>query len=131
MAFAMVWYQIFQDGPEYEARKRKGTFTPPNLTIKDLYDAVPRYLFERSTMKSLFYISRHLAITYAFYYLATQIEKMVHLIAGGDSLCHMLSRPLLRTILWFLYWGWQGIAFAGIWCLGMSYFSGLSFFVMF
>jgi len=27
-------------------------------------------------------------------------------------------RRLVRATLWILYFGWQGIAFAGIWCLG-------------
>ncbi|KAF8888935.1 fatty acid desaturase-domain-containing protein [Gymnopilus junonius] len=74
----MPWFQIFQDGPEYEARKRRGKFTPPVVSLKQLRDAVPHHLFERSTTKSLAHMFRHFVI-----------------------------------ILWLLYWGWQGIAFAG------------------
>ncbi|KAF8880792.1 fatty acid desaturase-domain-containing protein [Infundibulicybe gibba] len=113
----MIWFQLFQDGPEYEARKKKGIFTPPNLTMKDLHNAVPRHLFERSTAKSLFYICRHLAFTFTFYYLATQINYIVGLVAG-DSLRATATRHFLSVSLWVAYWGWQGIAFAGIWCLG-------------
>ncbi|KAF8057018.1 fatty acid desaturase-domain-containing protein [Lyophyllum atratum] len=114
----MIWYQIFQDGPEYEARRRKGTFKPPNLSLKDLRDAVPPHLFEKSTFKSLFYLFRHLAFTYAFYYIATQIDVIAHTISGGDTPGYSLTRSLVRGTLWTLYWGWQGVTFAGIWCLG-------------
>lgn len=114
----MIWYQIFQDGPEYEARKGRGTFTPPNLSIKDIHNAVPRHLFEKSTPKSLLYLSRHLAITYGFYYLATQIDNITHLAVMGDGMRYAFARRLLHMTLWILYWGWQGMAFAGIWCLG-------------
>ncbi|RDB28347.1 Delta(12) fatty acid desaturase [Hypsizygus marmoreus] len=114
----MIWYQIFQDGPEYEARKRKGTFTPPNLSIKDIRDAVPPHLFKRSTSKSLFYVIRHLSFTYAFYYLATQIDTIANLIAGGEAPRYIFARRLISATLWISYWGWQGVTFAGIWCLG-------------
>ncbi|KAG7095517.1 hypothetical protein E1B28_006255 [Marasmius oreades] len=29
-----------------------------------------------------------------------------------------MASTILKPLLWFLYWGWQGFAFAGIWCLG-------------
>lgn len=114
----MSWYQIFHDGPEYEVRKKKGKFTPPNFTIKDLYDAVPRQLFEKSTSRSLYYIFRHLGITYMLYYLAARIDIFADLIAGGDGLKAFWARKAIHVVLWILYWGWQGAAFAGIWCLG-------------
>ncbi|TFK71132.1 hypothetical protein BDN72DRAFT_838056 [Pluteus cervinus] len=111
----MPWYQIFQDGPEYEARKRKGNFVPPNITIKDLHEAVPPRLFERSTTTSLIYIARHLAFTYAFYVLATHLDTLYPLLGLAKD---DLAWRLLRPALWLQYWGWQGITFAGIWCLG-------------
>lgn len=112
----MIWYQVFQDGPEYEARKKKGTFSPPNLSIKDVRDAVPPHLFERSTLKSLFYIFRHLSFTCIFYYIATQIDVLSDWVAFRG---YPFAYHLVRTTLWILYWGWQGVTFAGIWCLGM------------
>lgn len=117
----MAWYQILQDGPEYEARKKKSTFAPPDLSLKDVHDAVPRHLFNRSTTKSLFYIFRHLAVTFIFHLLATQIDTMVDIwiLAIGVP----VLRPVFRATLWVLFWGWQGMAFAGIWCLGMSAFT--------
>ena len=109
----MLWFQIFQDGPEYEARKKRGTFTPPNLSLKQLHDAIPRHLHQKSTFKSLGYILRHVAFTCGFYYLATLINIPVPGCRGGNAFVMLLKS------LWILYWGWQGIIFAGIWCLGV------------
>ncbi|KAF8148409.1 fatty acid desaturase-domain-containing protein [Crassisporium funariophilum] len=115
----MLWFQIFQDGPEYEARKKRGTFTPPNLSLKLLHDAVPRHLLEKSTLRSLGFILRHLTFTYAFYYLATFINSLT-LIGDRERMpaLKLLFHFVLRPILWISYWGWQGFTFAGIWCLG-------------
>lgn len=113
----MPWFQIFQDGPEYEARRKRGTFTPPNLSLKEVRDAVPRHLHERSTLKSLGYVLRHLAFTCGFYYLATLINISTASSRYGDNITFLL-RYFVRPSLWILYWGWQGITFAGIWCLG-------------
>lgn len=117
----MHWYQIFYDGPEYEERKRRGEIEPPNISLKDVHDAVPRHLLERSTITSFCYIARHLAITSIFFYLGTRIDVYVDCIVNSTAtfpLVSALLTSLVRPILWLLYWGWQGFAFAGIWCLG-------------
>lgn len=114
----MLWFQIFQDGPEYEARKKRGTFTPPDLSLKQLHDAIPRHLHQKSTFKSLAYVLRHVAFTCGFYYLATLINIPNPSRCGGNAIA-MLFKYFIRPSLWILYWGWQGITFAGIWCLGM------------
>lgn len=122
----MIWYQIFQDGPEYEFRKKKRTFTPPNFSIKEIREAVPGHLFEKSTSKSLFYVFRHLALTCAFYCVATQIKALSYIVvpdgATRATFSYIFARHILRGVLWILYWGWQGVTFAGIWCLGRFYF---------
>ncbi|KDR74658.1 hypothetical protein GALMADRAFT_98973 [Galerina marginata CBS 339.88] len=114
----MPWFQTFQDGPEYEIRKRRRTFSPPNLSIKRLHNAVPHRLFERSTIRSLGYIFRHLAITFLFYYLATFIDVFTSTRTPHCSSFEWILHCLTRPVLWLLYWGWQGITFAGLWCLG-------------
>ncbi|KNZ80728.1 Delta(12) fatty acid desaturase [Termitomyces sp. J132] len=111
----MIWFQVFQDGPEYEARKHKGTFTPPNISMKDIRAAVRPELFERSTVKSLYYIARHLFFTFGFYCIATHISNIARFTTNVP-----VMQQLVRGVLWILYWGWQGVAFAGIWCLGKS-----------
>ncbi|KAF7439851.1 hypothetical protein PC9H_000188 [Pleurotus ostreatus] len=118
----MLWYQIFQDGPEYEARKRKSSFEPPNIALKDVRDAVPPELFERNTLISLFYVIRHVMIVLLFYHLATKIDAVAAFAAaslhGYGGLVTSFTSVWLRTVLWLLYAAWQGIALAGLWCLG-------------
>ncbi|EPQ51969.1 hypothetical protein GLOTRDRAFT_108012 [Gloeophyllum trabeum ATCC 11539] len=113
----MQWYQIFQDGPEYEARRQKSTFILSNLALKDVHAAVPKHLFQRDTLKSLYYILQHLAFTYAFYMLGTRIDGFVWSLGKTYAIGPAVG-VLLRSVLWVIYWFWQSIAFAGIWCLG-------------
>ncbi|KAF5364930.1 hypothetical protein D9758_008181 [Tetrapyrgos nigripes] len=86
----------------------------------DLRAAVPKHLFKRSTTKSLFYILQHLVIT-----MGTKINDFVEFVMerivsflGSGELAEVFVGKVVSTVMWLLYWGWQGMAFAGIWCLG-------------
>ncbi|KAJ8454294.1 hypothetical protein ONZ45_g19361 [Pleurotus djamor] len=115
----MLWYQIFQDGPEYEARKRKSAFEPPNIALKDVHNAIPQELFEKSTLAGLYYVTRHLLIMLVFYLLATKIDAILLMVSPDrTTYSGALINIWLRTMLWLFYAGWQGLAFAGLWCLG-------------
>ncbi|PPQ70653.1 hypothetical protein CVT26_010075 [Gymnopilus dilepis] len=114
----MPWFQNFQDGPEYEARKRRGKFTPPVVSLKQLRHAIPPHLFRKSTARSLAYLLRHFAIMCIFYRLATRIDAFTaSMVFSPASPASQLLYSLVRPSLWTLYWGWQGITFAGLWCL--------------
>jgi hypothetical protein len=115
----MVWYQLFQDGPEYEARRKRASFKPPTLALKDIHEAVPKHLYKKSTLNGVYYVARHLALIYAFYEFATRIEAFVYL-TGHSYGFGPVCQAFMRTTLWLAYWVWQGMAFAGLWCLGMS-----------
>lgn len=127
----------FQSSPEYDQRARK-PFTPPNIPLAALHCAIPKRLHRRSTKRSLYYIARHLIFTWAFYILACHIDswssKLSVRLAGPSSSdeagegagernldVEEVGRTLLRMTMsgvgWCVYWWWQGIAFAGIWCL--------------
>lgn len=113
----MVWFQIFQDGPEFETRRRKRTFTPPNLSLKDLHNAIPRHLFERSTLKSSFYVVTHILLTALLHVSAKRIPTTLEQLAATSN--HpVIVQCLLKPAIWMFFWGWQGMFFAGIWCLG-------------
>ena len=109
--YTMPWFQIFQDGPEYEARKRRRTFIPPHLSLKELRQAVPQRLYERSTLKSLGYIFRHILVACFFFYVVN--------LFSGLTTAFLPWTNFLRPFLWVMYWGWQGMVFSGFWCLGM------------
>ncbi|KAH9927543.1 fatty acid desaturase-domain-containing protein [Amylocystis lapponica] len=107
----------FCDAPEYEARKKQTQFTPPDFAIKDVHAAVPRHLFEKSTLKSLFYVGRHLGLTAAFYVFATHIDRIAWELCARFGYGHRI-RGVLEFFMWALYWFWQSVSFSGIWTLG-------------
>jgi hypothetical protein len=113
----MLWFQTFRDGPEYEARIHKGVFTPPQLSLKAVRDAVPKHLFDRSTSKSLYYVFRQLAMAWALYGLATRIDHLAPVMAV-HGFTYVLQ-GLVEWTLWASYWVWQSLVFAGMWCLGV------------
>ncbi|KAI0726950.1 fatty acid desaturase-domain-containing protein [Fomitopsis betulina] len=111
---------VLADAPEYTDRTRTPfALPPPSLTIKAVHAAVPKHLFQRSTPKCLFYVGRHLLLSFGFYLCATHIDDLVDhtlnvlgLQEGGRAEYGM------EWAAWVMYWFWQSIAFMGIWTLG-------------
>lgn len=108
--------------PEYLRRLNTPFMpAPPTLSIKALHAAVPRHLFERSTIKSLYYVFRHLAFTAGFFVFGSSIEYLTSLVAtwGRDTLGgYAPSHYMVNWALWIVYWFWQSVSFTGIWTLG-------------
>ncbi|KAH9886268.1 fatty acid desaturase-domain-containing protein [Cubamyces lactineus] len=108
---------LVRDAPEYEERKKRSTFVPPSISIKDVHAAVPRHLFEKSTAKGLFYVGRHVAFSLLFYLFAIRIDGTVWNVSAA-----LHWGPFGRSVLCWsmraLYWFWQSVAFAGMWTLG-------------
>ncbi|KJZ71820.1 hypothetical protein HIM_08791 [Hirsutella minnesotensis 3608] len=81
-------------------------FTPPDFTIKDIRDAIPKHCFERSALKGYSYILRDiacLAITFAIFHNFVTPE-------------YIPSMPL-RAGLWALYTVLQGLFGTGLWVI--------------
>ncbi|THH31370.1 hypothetical protein EUX98_g2804 [Antrodiella citrinella] len=98
------------DAPEYSHRLSTD-FTPLPTSLKpgELYAAVPKHLFERSTITSSRYILRHLSFALVFAWGAYHIEEVAGYFGGG----YWVERAL-----WGTYWFWQSIIFTGFWVLG-------------
>ncbi|KAK9761904.1 Fatty acid oxidation complex subunit alpha [Basidiobolus ranarum] len=78
------------------------TFQPPNITIKELRDAVPAHCFERDTLRTFGNVAVDLTLISALFYAATYIDSL----------------PLaLRYLAWPVYWFLQGIVGTGVWVL--------------
>ncbi|KAJ3567933.1 hypothetical protein NP233_g6047 [Leucocoprinus birnbaumii] len=114
---------IFKDSPEYERRKRT-PFRPPKVTVADIRTAIPKHLYEKSTLKGCYYFARDILCTAVLYSLATKIDPLFTstssfptsgLIASSTQQTLVIAA---RCLTWCLYFHWQGIAFAGLWCLG-------------
>ncbi|KZV62144.1 hypothetical protein PENSPDRAFT_642592 [Peniophora sp. CONT] len=103
------------NSPEYEARRRT-VFTLPQTTLADIHSAVPKHFFEKSTATGLYYVLRSVTWVVVFYRLA------LHIPLATTYLVNIGMHPSLvyvaRIMFWAAYWWWQGVAFAGLWCLG-------------
>ncbi|KAF6524830.1 hypothetical protein HZS61_010625 [Fusarium oxysporum f. sp. conglutinans] len=81
-------------------------FTPPDFTIKDIRDAIPKHCFERSTFKGYIYILRDmicLVTTFTIFYNFVTPE-------------YIPSTPV-RALLWGLYTTLQGLFGTGLWVI--------------
>lgn len=81
-------------------------FVPPDFTIKDIRDAIPKHCFHRSALRGYAYILRDLAcITLTF--------VLIHRFVTPEA----IPSTALRTSLWALYTILQGLFGTGIWVL--------------
>ncbi|KAK1227468.1 hypothetical protein PQX77_009531 [Marasmius sp. AFHP31] len=71
---------LFQDGPEYEQRKRT-PFIPPKATLPEIHAAVPRHLHAKNTVKGLSFIVRDGTLAIFLYKMAWHIPDASSLIA--------------------------------------------------
>jgi len=75
---------------------------PPPFSIKELREAIPAHLFERSALKSSLHLVADLIVIAALFYAASFIDYT----------------PLwLQLFLWPLYWIVQGCVMTGVWVI--------------
>ncbi|CCM07159.1 uncharacterized protein FIBRA_09497 [Fibroporia radiculosa] len=105
---------MFTNGPEYEGRLGK-PFAPPPITLKEIYDAVPKHLLRKNLLTSTYYCVRDIGCCIILFCFASAIECIVDdyisLIVGGEV-------KLMKITLWVVYWWWQGLVFASFFFLG-------------
>merc|ERR1739848_883739 len=95
----MVKVQKPAEAPVHDSNK---VLPMPPFTIKELRDAIPAHCFERSLLKSSFFLARDLALVAIIAYAATFIG----------------AAPLwARYVLWPVYWIVQGTVATGIWVI--------------
>jgi fatty acid desaturase len=97
-------FRYFSDSPEY-IRRKNTPFTPTHLTIRQIRAAIPKELFEKSTIKGLAYVALDVIFAFVLYKLAWQI----------DALTFSYAPP--KWSLWSAYWFVQSIVLAGWWCM--------------
>ncbi|KAK9454205.1 fatty acid desaturase-domain-containing protein [Dipodascopsis uninucleata] len=78
-------------------------FEPPNFTMKDILDAIPKRCFERSLGHSLLYAARDFIYAGVLMYAASYIK--------------FVPFPIARFVLWTIYVIAQGIICTGLWIL--------------
>ncbi|KAF8215140.1 delta-12 fatty acid desaturase protein [Mycena galopus ATCC 62051] len=92
-----------------------GVYLVPDLSIKQLLDAIPAHCFKRSALKSSLYTLWHLSVIGAIFKVATYADTFVKPELFGT---HPLVCPLVRFSLWALYGFWAGLFGTGIWVIG-------------
>ncbi|KAG2003676.1 delta-12-fatty acid desaturase [Coprinopsis cinerea AmutBmut pab1-1] len=109
-------FRLWGNGPEYEARLGK-PFAPPTATLKDIHDAVPKQLLRNDPFKSTLYLVRDIVMSLFLYTLAQQITSCASSDFGG-----LITTPYIKALvkgsLWCVYWWFQSLVNAGIFCLG-------------
>ncbi|KAL8208557.1 hypothetical protein R6Q57_007969 [Mikania cordata] len=78
--------------------------TKPPFSLADLKNAIPPRCFERSAIRSSYYVVHDLVIAYVLYYLA-------------NTYIPLLYAPF-AYLAWPLYWFCQGSVLTGVWVIG-------------
>ncbi|KAI7739052.1 hypothetical protein M8C21_030329 [Ambrosia artemisiifolia] len=76
----------------------------PPFSLSDLKKAIPAHCFERSVIRSSYYVVHDLIVTYVFYFLA-------------NTYIPLLPTPL-AYLAWPLYWFCQASILTGLWVIG-------------
>ncbi|KAK9055447.1 hypothetical protein SSX86_026530 [Deinandra increscens subsp. villosa] len=76
----------------------------PPFSLSDLKRAIPAHCFERSVIRSSYYVVHDLIVTYVFYFLA-------------NTYIPLLPAPL-AYIAWPVYWFCQASILTGLWVIG-------------
>ncbi|ORY81299.1 delta-12-fatty acid desaturase [Leucosporidium creatinivorum] len=87
-------------------------FKLPRYTMKDLLGAVPAHCFERSAVRSLYYVARDAAMIAGLAFAASWVEAAFG--AGGL----VKDSTMLKWGCWSVYWMVQGVVFLGVLILG-------------
>ncbi|OAA34497.1 delta12 fatty acid desaturase [Metarhizium rileyi] len=81
-------------------------FTPPDFTIKDIRDAIPKHCFERSALKGYAYILRDIVCLASTFYLFHNFVTP-----------ELVPSTPLRFVLWGIYTALQGLFGTGLWVI--------------
>lgn len=81
-------------------------FTPPDFTIKDIHNAIPKHCFERSALKGFAYIGRDILCLATTFYIFHNYVTPEH-----------IPSKAARVGLWGLYTVLQGLFGTGLWVI--------------
>ncbi|KAJ7573702.1 delta-12 fatty acid desaturase protein [Mycena floridula] len=98
--------------PETVVEQR--TFMVPDITIKELLDAIPAHCFKRSALKSSLYIIYDCLIITAFYKATLFLDPLIDTL----DLPHPRLYQAAHLSLWALYGFWAGLFGTGLWVIG-------------
>ncbi|KAJ2916890.1 hypothetical protein MD484_g3491, partial [Candolleomyces efflorescens] len=105
---------LFKDSPEY-TKRTKTPFKPTEVTLSDVRANMPKYLFEKSTLRGILVTIRDVASAVLLFELARRIDSLAQ-VANAWGLIDPIVHAL-QLVLWLAYWFFQSVVFAGCWVL--------------
>jgi len=90
------------------------TFSPPNFTIKELLDAIPKHCFEKSAFRSLSYVAMDAAFMLA---LGTCAYNISTFFGPRGSILSGHAGVIAKWAAWATYWWFQGLVMTGVWII--------------
>lgn len=86
-------------------------------TLAEIHASIPKHLYERSTFKGVCFVARDVFFSAVLYQIAIRMDPFVDYLLESNAF-HVTAAKLVKLLLWASYWWWQGLVFAGLWCLG-------------
>jgi hypothetical protein len=86
---------------------------PSEITVKMLRDAIPTHCFKHSLALSCRYVVQDLAMIAILALAVAAVENL--------PLFDFVPAVVKYTVVWPLYWWWQGAVMAGVWILAHEY----------
>ncbi|GLB38476.1 putative acid desaturase [Lyophyllum shimeji] len=93
----------------------QGTFVVPDISIKELLDAIPAHCFKRSALRSGVYVVWDLLVIGAIYKTAAYLDPLID--PAVVALPHPALYPFARFALWSLYGFFTGLFATGLWVI--------------
>jgi hypothetical protein len=91
---------------------------PPDVSIKMIRDAIPAHCFKRSLAHSCRYLAQDLVMIAILALAVTAVDNL--------PLFDFVPTIVKYTVIWPLYWWWQGALMTGVWVLAHEYAVGAS-----
>ncbi|KAJ7621859.1 delta-12 fatty acid desaturase protein [Mycena polygramma] len=93
-----------------------GVYLVPNLSIKQLLDAIPAHCHKRSALRSSVYTIWHLSVIGAIYKTAAYADTFIN--PETFTAPYPVIYTLARVALWSAYGFWAGLFGTGVWVIG-------------
>lgn len=94
----------------------QGVFVVPDITIKELLDAIPSHCFKRSALKSSLYVVWDAFVIGCIYKATTFLDTFID--PAVIDLPHPYAYRIASFVLWSLYGFWTGLFATGLWVIG-------------
>ncbi|KAF8208865.1 oleoyl phosphatidylcholine desaturase [Mycena galopus ATCC 62051] len=96
-------------------KHEQGVYVVPDITVKELLDAVPAHCHKRSALKSSVYMFWNMFVIGVFYKVATYADAQIN--PQTLSLPYPALYSFARFSVWALYSFWTGLFATGLWVI--------------